>query len=148
MNKQELETILKDNFQDNFRIEVDYSTNNKEIISLYWLDGTPASTVKNILQIERLKNKLNGQKIILFRNLSNAYILEKFEILTKEFKFLNNTLKKLKKEHDAGVIFYNSYSTTYSLINKTIKNKFQYSSLFKDKTPESVESLINLYFKY
>jgi hypothetical protein len=143
MNKQELETILKENFQDNFRIEVDYSTNNKEIISLYWLDGTPASTVKDVL-----KNKLNGQKILLFRNLSNAYILEKFELLTKEFKFLNNTLIKLKKEHEAGVIFYNSYSTTYSLINKTIKNKFRYSSLFKDKNPESVACLINFYFKY
>ena len=144
MNKQELETILKENFQDNFRIEVDYTIDKKkELIKVYWQDGTPASEIENIL-----KNKTDIKYIFLFRNFSNAYILEKFEILTKEFKFLKNTLVKLKKEHDAGVIFYNSYSTAYSLINKTIKNKFQYASLFKDKNPQSVACLINFYFKY
>lgn len=144
MNKQELETILKDNFQDNFRIEVDYTIDKKqELIKIYWLDGTPASEIENIL-----KNKTDSKYIFLFRKFTNAYILEKFEILTKEFKFLNNTLKKLKKEHEAGVIFDKGLGNSYTAINITIKNKFQYASLFKDKNPQSVACLINFYFKY
>lgn len=145
MNKQELETILKENFQDNFRIEVDYTIDKKkELIKVYWQDGTPSSEVENILQ-----NKTDIKYIFLFRNLSNAYILEKFEILTKEFKFLNNTLKKLKKEHKAGVIFNKGLGGgNYTLVNRTIKNKFQFASLFKDKNPQSVACLINFYFKY
>lgn len=145
MNKQELETILKDNFQDNFRIEVDYTIDKKqELIKVYWLDGTPASTIKDIL-----KNKTDSKYVFLFRKFSNAYILEKFELLTKEFKFLDNTLKKLKKEHDAGVIFDKGFGGgNYTLVNRTIKNKFQYASLFKDKNPQSVAGLINFYFKY
>ena len=111
---------------------------------MYWLDGTPASVIEDIL-----KNKTNIRYIFLIRKFSNAYILEKFELLTKEFKFLNNTLKKLKKEHETGVIFDKGFGTSYTLVNKTIKNKFQHCNLYeKDKNPQSVAVLINFYFKY
>lgn len=143
--KNQIEEILKTNFQDNFEIKIDYTANEKEeIYSIGWVDGTTCSEVEKLLQ-SKIKNT---RMIFCFRRLSNNYIIEKLKLLTKEFKFLENTLKKIKEEDKKGVIFSSYNSSSYNLVNKIIKQKFKHFSLFKDKRPESVACLINAYFEY